>query len=473
MIEFAKISKKYATAPSHALDNVSFKIEEGEFVFVIGPSGSGKTTAMRLLIREELPSEGKIFFDEYDITKLSRRKVYRLRRLIGVVFQDYKLIEHKNTYENIAFAMEVAGASGKDIKKRVPELLEIVGLADKARSFPNQLSGGEQQRVAIARAISNDPRVLIADEPTGNLDPASAWDIVQILNKINEWGTTVLMSTHGTDIVNSLNKRVIQLEGGEVVRDDSKGRYELTRSDFSDQMLAAQGEKPQPENKKQTIKVDLKTDKISERLKQRRAGEADIDDADKEVGSEQESEVKEKKSRRPFLNLFGRKREERKEVEENKGKKKTKKEQSTAEIEQQAPKDSKKKGVGLAGDRNVIRAEINKKILEKEIEAIDTQGGESISKGSDRIAIDKLDIDVSLVELLQENGYTKIADIIAAGPDKLLENSSFSPLDVIEISQALGEFVEVEMEAKSKRKRGGKKKQTKRKSKASRGKKSK
>lgn len=227
MVKFENVSKVYDTARP-AIYDITFEIEQGEFVFLIGPSGSGKTTVIKMLIRDENPSSGHIYFNGVDITKLSRKKIYKLRREIGVIFQDFKLVQDKTAYENVSFAMEAAGKKDKEIKEAVPYVLDIVGLSHRMNAFPRQLSGGEQQRVAIARAIANNPKILIADEPTGNLDPASAWDIVQVLTKINNWGTTVIMSTHGTDIVNSLNKRVIQMEGGRVTRDDNKGQYELS-----------------------------------------------------------------------------------------------------------------------------------------------------------------------------------------------------------------------------------------------------
>ena len=235
MVHFNHVTKLYDNKIV-AVNDITFQIEDGEFVFLIGPSGSGKTTVIKMLIRDEVPSYGKVYFKDKDITSISRSKVYKLRREIGVIFQDYKLIPDKTAYENVSFAMEAAGKSNDEIKQTVPYVLDIVGLSHRMTAFPRQLSGGEQQRVAIARAIANNPKILIADEPTGNLDPASAWDIVQILSKINNWGTTVIMSTHGTDIVNSLNKRVIQMHGGNVIRDDNKGQYEMT-SGFEEQMV--------------------------------------------------------------------------------------------------------------------------------------------------------------------------------------------------------------------------------------------
>lgn len=224
MIHFQNVTKKY-NKDITALDDVSFEIEQGEFVFLIGSSGSGKTTIIKMLIREEDPSHGKIYFDNEDITRYSRNKIYNLRRKIGVIFQDFKLIEDKTAYENISFVMEAAGHGNKEIRQNVPYLLDIVGLGDRQKSFPRELSGGEKQRIAIARALANNPKLLIADEPTGNLDPESAWDIVQILKKINEWGTTVFMSTHGMDIVKELSRRVLKVQNGLLVSDEAIGDY--------------------------------------------------------------------------------------------------------------------------------------------------------------------------------------------------------------------------------------------------------
>ena len=225
MIQFVTVSKKYDN-DYEALNEINFEIQDGEFAFLVGPSGSGKTTIIKLLIREEVPSSGKIYFDDQDITKFNRQDVYSLRRKIGVIFQDFKLINELTAYENIAFVMEAAGKPEKEILENVPYLLDIVGLSSRMKAFPEQLSGGEKQRVAIARAMANNPKLLIADEPTGNLDPETAWDIAQILYKINNWGTTVLMSTHGSDIVNSMHKRVIRLQKGQIIRDDYKGGYD-------------------------------------------------------------------------------------------------------------------------------------------------------------------------------------------------------------------------------------------------------
>jgi cell division transport system ATP-binding protein len=226
VIYFDKVSKKYPNGLS-ALDEVNFAVERGEFVSVVGQSGAGKTTLLKLLIAEEKPTAGSVFFDSIDIHNLPRKELYKLRRKIGVVFQDFKLLPTKTTYENIAFAMQAAGRIDEVIESDVPQVLEVVGLLDKSSSFPSELAGGERQRVAIARAIVNRPDIIIADEPTGNLDPLNIQEIVNLLAKINELGTTVILTTHNKDIINSLGRRVITLEKGRITRDDKKGRYVL------------------------------------------------------------------------------------------------------------------------------------------------------------------------------------------------------------------------------------------------------
>ncbi len=236
MIQYKDVSKRYGS-DIIAVEDLNFKIDEGEFLFLVGASGSGKTTVIKLLIKEETPSSGKIFFEDAEVTNLRRKHIYNLRRKVGVIFQDFKLIPELTAYENIAFAMEAAGKTDSEIEEKVPYLLEIVGLENRFKSFPNQLSGGEKQRVAIARAMANNPKLLIADEPTGNLDPDSAWDILQILSKINSWGTTVIMSTHESDFVNALHKRVIKLEDGRIVRDDSRGNYFEDLDEYSIKIL--------------------------------------------------------------------------------------------------------------------------------------------------------------------------------------------------------------------------------------------
>ncbi|TCW38046.1 cell division ATP-binding protein FtsE [Thermohydrogenium kirishiense] len=224
MIKFVGVSKKYKNEII-AVSNINFTIDNGEFVFLVGPSGAGKSTILKLLLREEIPTTGSIFVDKKDITKLKRRDVPYLRRNIGVVFQDFKLLPNKTVYENIAFALQIVEAEPKYIRRRVPMVLSLVGLSDRANSYPQQLSGGEQQRVSIARAIVNEPSILVADEPTGNLDPDTSWEIVKLLSEINKRGTTVIMSTHAKDIVDLMKKRVIALEKGNIVRDEMRGAY--------------------------------------------------------------------------------------------------------------------------------------------------------------------------------------------------------------------------------------------------------
>lgn len=226
MIFFDKVTKIYAPS-STILDDVNFTVEPNEFVSLVGQSGAGKTTLLRMLIGEEKPTSGQVFLDSIDIHSIKNKDIPTLRRKIGVIFQDFKLLPHKTAYENIAFAMQVAGKTEEEIATDVPHVLELVDLVDKSWHFPRELSGGERQRVAIARAIVNRPDIIIADEPTGNLDPLNTWEIINILKKINELGTTVLMATHNKGIIDSLGKRVITLEKGKIIRDDKNGRYVL------------------------------------------------------------------------------------------------------------------------------------------------------------------------------------------------------------------------------------------------------
>ncbi|HEM3206281.1 TPA: cell division ATP-binding protein FtsE [Streptococcus suis 93A] len=218
------VSKKYGNGTT-ALRGVSVNVEAGEFTYIVGPSGAGKSTFIKLLYREEKLDKGSLKVGKFDLAKIKKRDVPLLRRSVGVVFQDYKLLPKKTVFENIAYAMEVIGEKPRNIKKRVMEVLDLVGLKHKIRSFPNELSGGEQQRIAIARAIVNNPKVLIADEPTGNLDPENSWEIMNLLERINLQGTTILMATHNSQIVNTLRHRVIAIEDGRVVRDEAEGEY--------------------------------------------------------------------------------------------------------------------------------------------------------------------------------------------------------------------------------------------------------
>ena len=226
MIFFDNVSKVY-NDKSVALEGITLTIEPEEFVSIVGQSGAGKSTLLRLLLAEERPTEGTIFFDSVPVHDLPRKALMHVRRRIGTVFQDFRLLSHKTAYENIAFAMEVSGRADDVIHADVPQVLELVGLADKAGNFPHELSGGEKQRVAIARAIVNRPDVVIADEPTGNLDPINTWEIIKLLAKINELGTIVVLATHNQDTINALGKRVVTLEKGRVIRDEKEGKYNL------------------------------------------------------------------------------------------------------------------------------------------------------------------------------------------------------------------------------------------------------
>lgn len=225
MIEFNNVSKIYNNNVK-ALSDVSVKIDSGDFVFLVGPSGSGKSTFIKMLLKEIEPTMGNITVADRNLSEIKRNQVPYYRRKIGMVFQDFRLIPTLNVYENVAFAMRVVEASQKEIRKRVPMVLSLVGLSHKYKMFPNELSGGEQQRVSLARAIVNNPSVLIADEPTGNLDPDTAKEIMELLEDINRSGTTIVMATHAKDIVDSMKKRVIAIEKGFIVRDDRKGMYE-------------------------------------------------------------------------------------------------------------------------------------------------------------------------------------------------------------------------------------------------------
>lgn len=224
MIEFKNVNKKYPTGIS-AVRNASFKIENGDFVFLVGSSGSGKSTLIKMILKELDPTSGKIYIDGTDITKIKKKDVPYLRRKMGVVFQDFRLIADKTVYENVAFAMYMIGASPKHIKRQVPMVLSLVGISDKANQMPDQLSGGEQQRVAIARALVNNPSVIIADEPTGNLDPQTAWDIMALFREISKRGTTIVMATHAQEIVDMMNEKVLEIQKGVIVRFERKGGY--------------------------------------------------------------------------------------------------------------------------------------------------------------------------------------------------------------------------------------------------------
>ncbi|OGG43433.1 cell division ATP-binding protein FtsE [Candidatus Kaiserbacteria bacterium RIFCSPHIGHO2_01_FULL_48_10] len=228
MISFTNVAKFYENgATSVALEEINLKINAGEFVTLVGKSGAGKSTLVKLIIGEEQPSRGKVVVAGQNVGTMRASDLPTLRRKLGVVFQDFRLLPKKTVHENVAFAMEVAGRPEREIAEVVPQVLDMVGLADRARHFPGQLSGGEKQRVAIARAMINRPMVIIADEPTGNLDPVNTWEIIKLLTKINELGTTIILATHSKDIVNALGKRVVSIDKGKVVRDEHNGRYIL------------------------------------------------------------------------------------------------------------------------------------------------------------------------------------------------------------------------------------------------------
>lgn len=227
MIYFDNVSKLYNSGNSIALHDVTFQIAPNEFVSIVGHSGAGKTTLLKMLIAEDKPTKGKVFFESLDVHSIARSALPRYRRKIGIVFQDFKLLPHKTVFENIAFAMEANGRSDQEIAENVPQALGLVDLSAKVWNFPHELSGGEKQRVAIARAIVNQPDIIIADEPTGNLDPIATYEVVQILKKINDLGTTVIMTTHNKGVIDALGRRVITMDEGRIVRDDAEGKYVL------------------------------------------------------------------------------------------------------------------------------------------------------------------------------------------------------------------------------------------------------
>ncbi len=225
MIRFEEVSKQYKSSNRPALTDINLDVEQGEFVFLVGSSGSGKSSLLRLLLKEEVPTAGTVSIDGLNIGKLSNRKVPALRRTLGIVFQDFRLLPSKSVFDNVAFGMEVIGKGRKEILERVPEVIDLVGLDGKEDRLPSQLSGGEQQRVALARAFINQPKILLADEPTGNLDPSTSVGIMKLLDRINRTGTTILMATHDVAIVDQMRKRIVQLEHGTIIRDQQRGMY--------------------------------------------------------------------------------------------------------------------------------------------------------------------------------------------------------------------------------------------------------
>jgi cell division transport system ATP-binding protein len=224
VVKFNNVTKKYSNG-TVALCNVDLSVRKGEFVFIIGPSGSGKSTLIKLILKEEDASEGEVLVNGYTVTSMNKKEIPYLRRSIGVVFQDFRLLPNKTVYENVAFAMQITEALPKEIRRQVPMALGLVGLSKKANVYPNQLSGGEQQRVALARALVNNPALLIADEPTGNLDPETSWEIMKLLTEINQMGTTVIVTTHEKSIVDTMKKRVVAIDRGTITRDEERGLY--------------------------------------------------------------------------------------------------------------------------------------------------------------------------------------------------------------------------------------------------------
>jgi cell division transport system ATP-binding protein len=225
VINFDNVSKQYKNSNTPALDGINLNIEQGDFVFLVGQSGSGKSSLLRLLLKEEKPTSGTVTVDGINVAKLPNRKVPAFRRTMGIVFQDFRLLPGKTVFDNVAFGMEVIGKSKKEIDQRIPALLELVGLEEKAQRLPSELSGGEQQRVALARAFVNKPKLLLADEPTGNLDPSTSVGIMKLLDRINRTGTTIVMATHDVAIVDQMRKRIVQMENGKIIRDQERGMY--------------------------------------------------------------------------------------------------------------------------------------------------------------------------------------------------------------------------------------------------------
>jgi cell division transport system ATP-binding protein len=227
MILFENVSKRYGSGEYTALEDINFEIKQREFVSIVGRSGAGKSTIIRLLIGEERPTSGRVVFAGHEMNSINPKELPRIRRNVGIIFQNYRLLPTKSAYENVAFALEVAGVPEHEIDDMVREALDLVGLSDKAENFPNQLSGGEAQRVAMARAMVNHPSLIVADEPTGNLDPLNAADVIKVLQQINDLGTTVILTTHNKEVVNKLGRRVIQLDNGHIIRDMARGKYML------------------------------------------------------------------------------------------------------------------------------------------------------------------------------------------------------------------------------------------------------
>ncbi len=484
MVQFQNVSKIYDNKIA-AVNDVSFNVNEGEFVFLIGPSGSGKTTIIKMLIRDEVPSEGSIYFGDKDITKVNRSKVYKLRREVGVIFQDFKLVQDKTAYENVAFAMEAAGKKDQDISETVPYVLDIVGLSNRMKAFPRQLSGGEQQRVAIARAIANNPKILIADEPTGNLDPASAWDIVQILSKINNWGTTIIMSTHGTDIVNSLNKRVIQMDGGKVIRDDNKGQYEMTSSfedlvnENNDTLIDAESG---GSTKKTTFSFKipkLEEPVVEEKEKEKKKGffarffggfsrKRDIKSEQKEVSGEEAGSLPPAIGDQTHDSSERAGKPEAETQEEVPGIKDqtSESEESVARVEskdqssQQSSEEESNEGnvgieelpepneesndisnIGLAEDRSRRKDKVKEKEKDKDGDE-NHEKFEKVVNSEDKTSISELNLPKQVKKDLKSAGFKYIEDVIKVGPEGLSESLVIDPDEIVLVAKEIKRFIE-------------------------------
>jgi cell division transport system ATP-binding protein len=478
MIIISNVSKDYSGGNITAIHNINFEIQEGEFVFLIGPSGSGKTTIIKMLIREETPSNGKIFFDNEEVTRYSRNQIYNLRRKIGVIFQDYKLIEDQNAFENVAFVMEAAGKSNKEIHDTVPYLLDIVGLADRMGAFPRELSGGEKQRVAIARALANNPKLLIADEPTGNLDPESAWDIVRILKKINEWGTTVFMSTHGLDIVEELGQRILKVQNGQLSEETNVAGYKTER-----QRLREEFEQ----------KVSGGADILSERLviKTNPVSEESVPDKDSETQQSIESKEESTEAIATEENLPEVEPAENEEIKEGETEPEVEAEESIKEesseplteenqlesdqIEPESTEEStpevlpeepikksimklmeehKAKSTKTESDSNSselkpkekeevdIKPEKPKKRLKISLVDKRKKAKKTKTKESKKSNLEKLNLSKDTIDILVENGYHQIKDLISAGEEKISRISELKGKKLREVKSSLIKYIE-------------------------------
>jgi cell division transport system ATP-binding protein len=466
MIQFVNVSKKYKNDEIVAVENINLDIDNGEFVFLIGPSGSGKTTLIRLLIMEEYPDEGKIFIDEADITSFSRNEIYQLRRKIGVIFQDYKLLDDKTAYENIAFVLEASGASESDIEETVPYVLDIVGLADRANSFPPELSGGEKQRIAIARALANDPKVLIADEPTGNLDPDAAWEIVKILQKINDWGTTVIMSTHGSSIVDELHKRVIRLEGGQIVTDKQggyKSKMQKSKDDFEQKL---QKDKDSEKEGKLVQKKDESKEEDSDKQEDKKENDTETE---KKAKEETKDEKKTEEQEKPDKEESKDKKEESKETGEKKEEEKSKKTEKAEDVETKAasggadvqavaPKPKPKLKISLVSKRKKSEKKDNqeqspktedkdepedkdKKVKEQE-ETKKTEKNTAKPHKKVDSQLTQLDLSDNILQTLHDEGFEKVEALINAGIDKISNIKKLTSDDVDQIRSAIAKYIQ-------------------------------